>query len=133
MRARSRIVRSAMRTGDMDMKRTWTLLAVLLTAGLALAGASPAALARGVNDEGKFFSPDAESRAKATIDQIFDKHHGKEVLVETFNDLPPGTSLRDYATQRATAARNNGIYIAIVRKGGQVGVLPDASMKKLFT
>jgi hypothetical protein len=114
------------------MKRVLGTLAVLLTMGLAIA-AAPAALARGVNDEGKFFSPDAEARAKATIDQIFDKHHGKEVLVETFNDLPPGQTLKDVATQRASAARNNGIYVAIVRKGGLVGVLPDASMRKLFT
>src|SRR4051812_15932368 len=123
----------ATRTGDCDMKRTWTLLAVLLAAGLALATAAPAALARGVNDQGNFFSPAAESKAKAVIEQIFDKHHGKEVLIETYTDLPAGQDLREFATQRASSARNNGLYIVIVRKGGQVGVLPDASMKKLFT
>src|SRR5690348_903679 len=98
MRARSRIVRDATRTGDCDMKRTWTLLAVLLTAGIALAAAptARAAISRGINDEGNFFSPAAEAKAKAVIDQIFDKHHGKEILIETFDKLPEGQSIRDF-------------------------------------
>jgi hypothetical protein len=120
----------------MDMKRTWTLLAVLLASGLALAAAptARAASARGINDEGNFFSPEAEAKGKATIDQIFDKHHGKEILVETFDKLPDGQqSLRDFAIQRAKAAKLNGMYLGIVRKGAQVQILPDNKMREVFT
>src|SRR3954470_2467612 len=122
------------RTGDSDMKRTWTLLAVLLATGIALAAApnARAATSRGINDEGNFFTPAAEAKAKATIDQIFDKHYGKEILIETFDKLPDGQSIRDFSIQRATSAKLNGMYISIVRKGAQVQVLPDSKMKQVF-
>src|SRR5690348_8822504 len=110
MRAPSCRVWDGTRTGDSDMKRIWTLLAVLLTTGIALAAAptARAATSRGIHDEGNFFSPAGEAKAKAIIDQIFDKHYGKEILIETFDKLPEGQSIRDFSIQRATAAKLNG-------------------------
>jgi hypothetical protein len=119
------------------MRKLCTLFALLLTTGLALAAAAPPALAvvstRGINDEGNFFSPDAESRAKTMIDQIFEKHHGKEVRIETFDDVPNGQDIRAFAESRAKAANLNGLYVLIVKKGGRVGVLPGNKTSEVFT
>lgn len=89
--------------------------------------------AGGLNDEGQFFSPAAEQKATADIAEIARAHHGKDVLIETFYALPEGQSLRAFAIQRAEGAKLNGLYVIIVRKGGQVGVLPDSKLKALFT
>src|SRR3954469_23299927 len=76
------------RTLETDMKRFWITWLMTLAGGLALlAPALPAsASARGVKDNAEFFSADGKARAGSIIDDIFRKHHNKEVLVETFTD-----------------------------------------------
>ncbi len=106
----------------------------LIAALLLLAGAMPAgASSRGINDNAKLFSAAAVAKATGVIDEVFNKHHAKEVLIETFNEVPEGQTSRQFAAAQARAAKLNGLYILIVRKGGEVGVLPDTEMAKIFT
>jgi len=98
------------------MKQIWTTCLFLLSAALTLAPA-PAAFAsnRGIHDNANFFSDDGEQKANAIIDQIFKQHHGKEVLVETFDAVPEGTTYEQFVMQHFRDARLNGVYIVIAQ------------------
>src|SRR5882724_2327146 len=101
------------------MKTFWTTWTLLLAASLALlAPALPAsASTRGVKDNANFFSPEGEKQANAIIDDIFTRHDGKEVLVETFEAVPANMSYQQFVQQRFEEARLNGVYIAVIRQG----------------
>jgi uncharacterized protein len=117
------------------MKTFWTTWTLLLAAGLALLAPAPSASAsaRGIKDNANFFSPDGEKRANAIIDDIFTRHHAKEVLVETFEALPPDTTYEQFVQQRFREARLNGVYIVVVKQGGHVSVRADSRTELLFT
>ncbi|MDB5318664.1 MAG: hypothetical protein JWN40_295 [Phycisphaerales bacterium] len=110
---------------------TWIFL---LAAGVALLAPANAALAaKGISDNGKFFSAAAEQKATATINDIAAKHHGEEVYVETFDTVPDGTPYAQFADERTRAAAVRGVYILIVRKGGHVHVAASQETERLFT
>lgn len=107
---------------------------VLLAASVALLAAAPAALAnRGVNDPAKFFSEQGERQATSIIDDIYRKHHGQEVYVETAQAVPDNQDYAAWADQKTKESRTNGVYILIVRKGGRVHVVADTEASRLFT
>lgn len=116
------------------MKSLITWIAFLAAGVMFVAPALPAsASSRGVKDDGKFFSADGIAKASAAIDDIFRKHHGKEVLVETFEDIPADTTYEQFVHDRFRDAKLNGVYIVIVRKGSHVSVRADSVTDKLFT
>jgi hypothetical protein len=110
---------------------------LLLLAGLAatLSAAAPSASAatRGVKDNGKMFSAPAIEKANAQIDDIFRRHHAKEVYIETFDAVPGDGDVGQFVQQQFEAARLNGVYIAVIKKGGHVSVRVDPQTHKLFT
>src|SRR6266550_4662270 len=100
------------------MKRIWTTWIVTLVAALALlAPASKTLAAQGISDAGKFFSPAAETKATDVINDIARKHHGQQVYIETFQAIPDGLTYAQFADDRAKAAKVDGVYVLIVRKG----------------
>ena len=117
------------------MKRFWTKMSVLLVATLAilLPGSPALASARGIKDNANFFTADGEQKANAVIDDIFKKHSKKEVLIEAFPDVPPGSTYPQFVQQRFREARVDGVYIMIVSKGAHVSVRADSVTNKLFT
>ncbi|HEY7117399.1 MAG TPA: TPM domain-containing protein [Tepidisphaeraceae bacterium] len=115
-------------------RRLWMTLALVLTAAMVALAPAPAALAnRGINDAANFFSPQAEQRANGTIDDIYRNHHGQEVYIETAQATPDGQNYDQWAAQKTTQARVNGVYVLIVRKGGHVHVAADRETSRLFT
>src|SRR3954462_15666945 len=108
------------------MIRLCTWIVFLITGSPLLAPSNVAlASSRGIKDNVNFFSPEGEKRANAIIDDIFTRHHGKEVLVETFDAVPAGTAYPQFVQQRFAEARLNGVYIVIVKQGAHVGVRAD--------
>src|SRR5882757_4388962 len=97
---------------------TWTLLlaasvALLLSAGTALA-------VKGIKDTDNFFSPQAEQKANAIINDIFTKHRGEEVYIETFESIPDGMTYQQFVDEHIRATPTRGVYVLIVRKGAHV-------------
>src|SRR5258708_2678719 len=117
------------------MKNICTTLIMILAAGVAtlLPAAPAAASSRGINDNANFFSADSKQKATAIIDDIFARHHAKEVLVETYDAVPNGSTYEQFLLDREKASRLNGVYILVVRKGGHVSVRADTSTQLLFT
>src|SRR6185503_11017686 len=113
------------------MKRM--VLWLLAVAVMGAVVARPARADRGVKDSGNFFSDQAEQKANATAERIYNLHRSQNVLIETYEAVPNGAALRDFARKRASEAVKNGLYVVIVRKGGQIGVLPDRDLQNLFT
>jgi TPM domain len=109
------------------------LLPVVLLSLLCMAGAPSAVAERGVKDNADFFSERAEQQANQTIDQIFQKHRGKEVLIETLEAAPAGQTPGEYADTRIGSGVVNGLYVLVVKKGGQVSVRAGSDTRKLFT
>jgi len=106
---------------------------MMLATGLALlAPASRTQAAQGISDAGKFFSPAAEAKATAVINDIARKHHGQQVYIETFQAIPDGLSFDQFVEDRAKAAKVDGVYVLIVRKGGHVEVVAAPETARLF-
>jgi len=117
------------------MKRIYSTLITTLLVGIAtfLPAATAAASSRGINDNANFFSAEGKAKGNAIIDEIFARHHDKEVLVETFDDVPGGSTYEQLIQSREKATRLNGVYIIVVRKGGHVSVRTDRVTQRLFT
>jgi len=115
------------------MKKLWNWI-FLLAAGIALLAPANAALAaKGISDNGNFFSADIEKKANLIINDLANTHKGQEVYVETQQAVPDGTPYADYADQRTRASNVRGVYILIIRKGGHVHVAASQEAARLFT
>ena len=112
---------------------TRTALAPLVVLLLAASPTRAQEANPAIRDNGNFFSNQAEQKAAGTINEIAGKHPGKQVLIETYNEVPDGQAVREFAVKRAQAAGLKGVYVIVVRKGGQVGVFPDSATGKLLT
>lgn len=115
------------------MKKLWTWIILLITGVALLAPANTALAAKGISDNGNFFSAATEQKATGIINDLATKHHGEEVYVETQQAIPDGTTYADYADQRTRASNVRGVYILIIRKGGHVHVAASQQTERLFT
>ncbi|HSZ59217.1 MAG TPA: TPM domain-containing protein, partial [Tepidisphaeraceae bacterium] len=98
---------------------TWLIGPLLL-----LAGASHALGANGVRDQAHFFSPAAISQAESIIAEI-EQRHQKDVLVETFPEVPAefqGQPYDAWVEQIARSEAVDGILIVITRHPGHIQV-----------
>lgn len=119
------------------------LIAMLLLL-LAAAPRAASAASNGVRDEAHLFSPDAISRAEQAIRQINQKHH-KDVLVETFPEIPQDEQSRfqqdgrdrfyaAWADQLAHQNAVDGVMILITRTPGHIQVWDgNKTGQRLFT
>jgi uncharacterized protein len=109
------------------------LLAVMLVSFIGFVAAPAVWADRGIKDRADFFSDRAEPQAHEIIDQIYQQHHGKEVLIETLEAAPAGKTPGQYADERINSGAANGLYVVIVKTGGQVSVRAGSETRKLFT
>lgn len=122
------------------LQPAWLIAPLLL-----LAGASQAlAASNGVRDEAHFFSANAVDQASQIIQQI-DERHGKDLLVETFPQIPPDMQsqfdqlgkdqfFEQWARTRAQSQGVNGIYVLISKSPGHVQVeVGNKTRMRLFT
>ncbi len=98
-----------------------------------------------IRDNGRVFSADTISKAKATIADI-EKHHHRRVVVETFAEIPSDKLaaydlagkdkaartkfFRDWLRERAKADGATGVFILICKKPGFVEVEADEATRK---
>jgi uncharacterized membrane protein YgcG len=130
---------------EMQMFPKKFLPALLIAPLLLLAGASHAlAASSGVRDEARFFSPDAVDQANQIIQQI-DERHGKDLLIETFPQIPSDMKsqfdqqgkdqfFEQWGLTRAQSQGVNGVYVLICRSPGHVQVeVGNKTRQRLFT
>ena len=121
-------------------RRLHCLSLSILSAWLVLVGPA-AAVAPEINDEGKFFSPEAVKKANEQIRNLFAKY-GKDLLIETFASVPAdqldkvkamsNAEKTDYfhkqAVERAKHRAVKGVYVLITREPQflYIEITPDA-------
>ena len=117
-----------------------------LAAGLVLTGYA-GAVAPEIKDEAKFFKPEVVKKANADIREIMRKY-GRDLLIETF-PTPPGDKaeadkvkamsaeertrfFQKWATERATDAVVNGVYILVCKEPAHVRVVVTPKAHSVF-
>ena len=86
------------------MKKLCTWIMFLTASAVALLAPANAALAaKGISDNAGLFTPAAEQKATAAINDIASKHHGEEVYVETVKAVPEGTAYEQFVDERTRA------------------------------
>src|SRR5262249_48503030 len=93
----------------------------------------PAVVLNAVKDYAEFFTPAAVQRADREI-QAIKQSTGKDVVVETFKNLPPDKSdLENLLAERSAAAKGNGVHILIVKEPSKIQVgASEELLKKHF-
>jgi uncharacterized protein len=130
---------------EMQMFPKKFLPALLIAPLLLLAGASHAlAASSGVRDEARFFSPDAVDQANQIIQQI-NERHGKDLLIETFPQIPPDMKsqfdqlgkdpfFEQWARTRFQSQGVDGVYLLVCRNPGHIQLeVGDKTRLRLFT
>lgn len=86
---------------------------------------------RGLNDSAHFFSDAGRQTAARMIERIHEQQD-RDLLIETFESLPAGKSVCEYANDRMIASKVNGAYAVVVRKGGRVCVIGSEGTSEVF-
>lgn len=112
----------------MSLRDRWKKTILVLAASLVLAGRA-AAVAPEVEDEGKFFSPDAVKKANEQIRELA-RQYDKDLLVETYATVPADQVekvkamsreerikfFHEWAADRIKTAVVNGVYVLICKE-----------------
>src|SRR5262249_11526478 len=98
----------------------------------------------GLRDEGGFFSPEAIRKAREGLAEMHQRH-GKDLVVETFKEIPADRK-KDYkaadrsrffeawARERMKALHVDGVYALVCREPTQLEVyVSEGAGKKAFT
>jgi len=136
------MARIVQKEAAMKLANSLTVLAGM-TALLLVPTRAPAADPQ-VRDDAGFFDAATIGKADAVIRQI-KQDHGKDLVVETFPSIPPGLSSQydpqhkdaffaEWAKQRATDLKLNGVEVLICKEPGRIEVQAgEETMKRAFT
>lgn len=128
------------------MRRTLTILALLLGFRLFAAEVIPPAPAQYFNDYANVVSADTAAKLNQTLED-FEKESSDQVVVAVFPKMQSDSSIEDYTVRVARAWKagqkdvNNGVVLFVfvqdrkmyIQVGyGLEGVLPDATCKRII-
>ena len=102
----------------------WLLALLVLTVWLGSAPLAPAAVTPKVNDEGKFFSPEAVEKANQKIREIY-KDLNKELLIETVPAVPADMQARLKDMQAKSKDGKNQFFSDWVNKRAKDAVVKE--------
>lgn len=86
-----------------------------------------------VNDEAKAFGKEAVAEVNAVVKKIKERH-GKDLFIETVLQGPEMEKATEWARDRFTKRKVDGVYLVITRKPGYFRiVVSDNTFEKIFT